>query len=152
MNLKDKNIGIIGLGVSGYWAAKLAIYSGANVFISDSNLNVNELHAKELRSMNIDIELGVHSNKILNSDLIIKSPGVPNDIKIIRDALDKNIQVMGEVEFAYQLSKIKIIAVTGTSPLFPIFSALDKRQAIHSFIFFWLREIGFGNGFLMIRE
>ena len=70
MNLKDKNIGIIGLGVSGYWAAKLAIYSGANVFISDSNLNVNELHAKELRSMNIDIELGVHSNKILNSDLI----------------------------------------------------------------------------------
>ena len=40
---------------------------------------------------------------------------MPNDIKIIRDALDKNIQVMGEVEFAYQLSKIKIIAVTGTN-------------------------------------
>ena len=124
MNLKDKNIGIIGLGVSGYWAAKLAIYSGANVFISDSNLNVNELHAKELRSMNIDIELGVHSNKILNSDLIIKSPGVPNDIKIIRDALDKNIQVMGEVEFAYQLSKIKIIAVTGTNGKTTVVTAL----------------------------
>ena len=124
MNLENKNIGIIGLGLSGYWAAKLASFNGANVFISDIKSNINELHAKELRNMNIDIELGAHSNTILNSDLIIKSPGVPNDTKIIKDALDKNIQVMGEIEFAYQLSDIKIIAVTGTNGKTTVVTAL----------------------------
>ena len=124
MNLENKNIGIIGLGLSGYWAAKLASFNGANVFISDIKSNINELYAKELRNMNIDIELGAHSNTILNSDLIIKSPGVPNDTKIIKDALDKNIQVMGEIEFAYQLSDIKIIAVTGTNGKTTVVTAL----------------------------
>jgi len=124
MNLENKNIGIIGLGLSGYWAAKLASFNGANVFISDIKSNINELYAKELRNMNIDIELGSHSNTILNSDLIIKSPGVPNDTKIIKDALDKNIQVMGEIEFAYQLSDIKIIAVTGTNGKTTVVTAL----------------------------
>ncbi len=124
MNLENKNIGIIGLGLSGYWAAKLASFNGANVFISDIKSNINELYAKELRNMNIDIELGAHSNTILNSDLIIKSPGVPNDTNIIKDALDKNIQVMGEIEFAYQLSDIKIIAVTGTNGKTTVVTAL----------------------------
>lgn len=124
MNLENKNIGIIGLGLSGYWAAKLASFNGANVFISDIKSNINELYAKELRNMNIDIELGAHSNTILNSDLIIKSPGVPNDTKIIKDALDKNIQVVGEIEFAYQLSDIKIIAVTGTNGKTTVVTAL----------------------------
>ena len=41
MNIDKKNIGILGLGISGYWAAKLAKSMGANVFISDSKLDIN---------------------------------------------------------------------------------------------------------------
>ena len=124
MNLKNKNIVILGLGLSGYWAAKLAISNGANVLISDSKLNVNELYVKDLKSLGVNIELGNHSDKILDSDLIIKSPGVPNNIKIIQDALDKDIEVIGEIEFAYQLSDIKIIAVTGTNGKTTVVTAL----------------------------
>ena len=126
MNLKNKNIVILGLGLSGYWAAKLAISNGANVLISDSKLNVNELYVKDLKSMGVNIELGNHSDKILDSDLIIKSPGVPNNIKIIQDALDKDIEVIGEIEFAYQLSDIKIIAVTGTNGKTTVVTALHS--------------------------
>ncbi len=124
MNLDNKNIGILGLGLSGYWAAKLASSSGANVFISDSKSDVNKSYTKELIDMGIDIELGTHSNKILNSDLIIKSPGVPNNIKIIQDALENDLQVISEIEFAYQLSNIKIIAVTGTNGKTTVVTAL----------------------------
>ena len=126
MNLKNKNIVILGLGLSGYWAAKLAISNGANVLISDSKLNVNELYVKDLKNMGVNIELGNHSNKILDSELIIKSPGVPNNIKIIQDALDKDIEVIGEIEFAYQLSDIKIIAVTGTNGKTTVVTALHS--------------------------
>ena len=84
MNIDKKNIGILGLGISGYWAAKLAKSMGANVFISDSELNINNKYTKELMELGIDVELGSHSKKILNSDLVIKSPGIPSDINVIQ--------------------------------------------------------------------
>ena len=115
MNIENRDIGILGLGVSGYWAAKLASSLGANVFISDSKSDINEIYAKELTDMGVDIELGFHSDRILNSDLIIKSPGIPNDIKIIQDILESNIEMISEIEFAYRLSDLKIIAITGTN-------------------------------------
>ena len=71
MNIDRKNIGILGLGISGYWAAKLAKSMGANVFISDSKFDINKKYAKELIDLGIDVELGSHSKKILNSDLVI---------------------------------------------------------------------------------
>ncbi len=115
MNIDKKNIGILGLGISGYWAAKLAKSMGANVFISDSKLDVNNKYTKELIELGIDIELGSHSKKILNSDLVIKSPGIPSDIHIIKDLSSNNIEIISEIEFAYRLSNLKIIAVTGTN-------------------------------------
>ena len=115
MNINQMNIGILGLGVSGYWAAKLASSFGANVFVSDSKSDINDEYLVELREMGIDIELGNHSSKILNSDLIIKSPGIPGDIKIINKILDNNLEMISEIEFAYRLSELKIIAVTATN-------------------------------------
>ena len=115
MNLHNKNIGILGLGVSGYSAAKLARSLGANVFVSDSNADVNNSYMKELTHMGVDIELGHHSEKILNSDLIIKSPGIPNNIEIIESILSRKTEVISEIEFAYRMSDLKIIAITGTN-------------------------------------
>ena len=115
MNLYNKNIGILGLGVSGYSAAKLASSLGANVFVSDSKSDINDSYMNELTNMGVDIELGLHSEKILNSDLIIKSPGIPNDIEIIQSILDSKTEVISEIEFAYRVSDLKIIAITGTN-------------------------------------
>ena len=94
MILDNKNIAILGLGISGYWAAKLASSRGANVLVSDSKKNINDLYTEELKNMGVNIELGNHSSKILDSDLIVKSPGVPNNIKIIEDALEKDLSLI----------------------------------------------------------
>tara|TARA_Y100001970_G_C14154073_1_gene814491 strand:+ start:103 stop:1587 length:1485 start_codon:yes stop_codon:yes gene_type:complete len=122
MNLKNKNIGILGLGLSGYWAAKLAKSMGANVFISE--LNKKNLYEKEIEQMDIDLEIGQHSDKILNCDFIIKSPGIPNNSEIVKKIRANGIQTMGEMEFAYQNSNIKIIAVTGTNGKTTVVTAL----------------------------
>ncbi len=66
MNLKKKNISIIGLGDSGYWSAKLASLLGANVFVSDSEENINEDYIQDLTNLNIKVELGHHSKRVLN--------------------------------------------------------------------------------------
>ena len=149
MNLENiKNIAVIGLGRSGIYAAyvvkimvtnssnnesSLSLFEPANeidVLISDSNENVNVKDSDHsikdrLEGYGIKIELGGHSKKILNADLIIKSPGVPSDIDILKKAKDKGIKIMSEVEFAYSISQdlvrigqahpFKLIAVTGTN-------------------------------------
>ena len=122
MNIEKKNIGILGLGISGYWAAKLANSMGANVFVSE--LNNKSLYDKELEKLDIELEVGEHSEKILNCDLIIKSPGVPNNSEIVKKIKRNHIKIMGEMEFAYQNSDIKIVAVTGTNGKTTVVTAL----------------------------
>ena len=100
MNLKKKNISIIGLGDSGYWSAKLASLLGANVFVSDSKENINKDYIQDLTDLNIKIELGNHSKEVLNSDLIIKSPGVPKDIEILQEA-KKNSDLITKIRFKF---------------------------------------------------
>ena len=126
MNLKKTNISIIGLGDSGYWSAKLASLLGANVFVSDSKENINEDYIQDLTDLNVKVELGNHSKEVLNSDLIIKSPGVPKDIEILQEAKKNNIQIIGEVEFAYEFSNLELIAITGTNGKTTTVSCLHK--------------------------
>ena len=115
MKFEEKNIGILGLGKSGYWSAKLAKSLKNNVFVSDSNPNVNEIFVDDLKMLGIDVEIGIHSNQILESDLIIKSPGVPNDLEIMNKINSKKIPVISEIEFAGNYSKAKNICITGTN-------------------------------------
>ena len=115
MKFEEKNIGILGLGKSGYWSAKLAKSLKNNVFVSDSNTNVNQMFVDDLKMLGIDVEIGIHSNQILESDLIIKSPGIPNDLEIMNKINSKKIPVISEIEFAGNHSKAKNICITGTN-------------------------------------
>ena len=115
MKYEGKNIGILGLGKSGYWSAKLAKSLNNNVFVSDSNENVNQIFIDDLKMLGVELEIGVHSNQILKSDIIIKSPGIPNNTKILRKINAKRIPVISEIEFAGNLSKSKNICITGTN-------------------------------------
>ena len=115
MRFEEKNIGILGLGKSGYWSAKLAKSLKNNVFVSDSNTNVNEMFVDDLKMLGVDVEIGIHSNQILESDLIIKSPGIPNDSEIMNKINSEKIPVISEIEFAGNHSKTKNICITGTN-------------------------------------
>lgn len=110
-DLMKKNIGVLGLGKSGIAAANLSIKLRHNVFASDSK-------KKGIKGLNRKIvtEFGGHSNRILASDIIIKSPGIHPDDAILKKAHKYKVTVMSELAFALENSKYKkIIAVTGTN-------------------------------------
>jgi UDP-N-acetylmuramoylalanine--D-glutamate ligase len=106
-----KNVGVLGLGKSGVAAANLAVKLGYNVFASDSG-------ERKIKNLNKKItkEFDGHSDKILSSDVIIKSPGVHFDIPVLKKARKQKIKIMSELAFSLENSKYKqIIAVTGTN-------------------------------------
>ena len=111
----SKTISILGGGESGIGAAVLAIQKDYNVFVSDSNL-IKSNYKKILNDHNIDFEEGIHSiDKILASDLIVKSPGIPNKSNLINEILFNEKDLISEIEFAFRHTNGKIIAVTGTN-------------------------------------
>ena len=110
-NIYNKKITVIGAGISGQGASNLANYIGAKVLLSTNKKqsNVNLLSDK------INVEFS-HSNKCLDSDLAIISPGIdPNKSKIIKKINNSNIPVISEIEFGSWFSKSPIISVTGSN-------------------------------------
>ncbi len=111
----DKTVTILGGGESGLGAAILASKNNYNVFVSDSNL-IKKERKIILEKNKILYEEGGHSSeKVLSSNLIIKSPGIANEIDLIKKIKKQNIELISEIEFAARFSKAKIIAVTGTN-------------------------------------
>src|SRR5260221_638150 len=106
---------ILGAGESGTGAALLAKVKGHDVFVSDQGI-IKEKYKNDLLGNKIEIEAGKHSEeKILTADLIIKSPGIPDEAEIIKKAKTKGIEIIDELEFAFRYLKGKIIAITGTN-------------------------------------
>ena len=117
MEFQNKNILVIGAGISGFAAAKIAKKFGANVTLSDAK-NESDLkyNFDELREVGINLKFGAQTDELLNGvDLIIVSPAVPLRIPILQTALQKNISVISEVELAYNLAQSPIFAITGTN-------------------------------------
>lgn len=108
-------IAIIGAGESGTGAALLAKAKGYDVFLSE-NRNIRESFKAELTAANIEFEEGQHSiEKILNADLVIKSPGVPDKEDIIKQIRKKGIEIIDEIEWGFRFLKGKVIAISGTN-------------------------------------
>jgi len=111
----SKRIVILGSGESGTGAAILAKQKGFDVFVSDSGA-IPENFKKELLDHAIAFEENQHSeNLILNADEIIKSPGIPEKVDIIKKLRSKNISIISEIEFAGRYTNAKKICITGTN-------------------------------------
>src|SRR3989304_7627253 len=116
MEIKGKNITIIGAGKSGVGSARLIKKLGGVPFVSDSaNEKKVEKYTTMLKEINVEYETGMHSKRVYDCDLMIISPGVPSDAKVIMNAKQKNIKVIGEVELASVFCKGTVIAITGTN-------------------------------------
>jgi len=111
-----KRIVILGAAESGVGAAILAQQQGYDVFVSDGGL-IKENFKDELILFDIDFEEGQHTEeKILNCDEVIKSPGIADNVLIIKKIKGKNIPILSEIELAYRFKgNSTIIAVTGSN-------------------------------------
>ena len=115
-NIAGRKITILGMKKSGYSAALLASKFGATVFISDSvKDDIVCQNYEKLKKVDIQCEIGGHTDEIYESDIWIVSPGIPKDANIIKKAVKLKIPIIGEIEFASRFTKNPIIAVTGSN-------------------------------------
>jgi len=110
-----KRIVILGAAESGIGAAILARKQGFDVFVSDFG-SIKEKYRNELTERGFDFEEGQHSEeKILNADVVIKSPGIPDKAPIIKKLNEKEVPVISEIEFAGRYTSAKMICITGSN-------------------------------------
>ena len=110
-----KRLVILGAGESGTGAAVLGIKQGFEVFVSDKGL-IKEKYKDVLLQYEIDFEEGKHSiERILNAEEVIKSPGIPDKIALIKQLQELNIPVISEIEFAARYTMAKLICITGSN-------------------------------------
>ena len=107
-------VAVIGAGKSGVASARLLKKLGAEVFLSEAKWISPNLR-EELKMLGVRFEEGGHSDRILNSDLIVPCPGVPLTNPWITRARAIGIPVMGELELGYRFLSSPIVAVTGTN-------------------------------------
>ncbi len=111
-----KRIVILGAGESGIGTALLAKQQGYNVFVTDGGA-IKENYKNDLLQYNIEFEEGQHTEeKILNADVVMKSPGISEKNELVKKIRAKAIDIISEIEFAYQYKgDSKVIAITGSN-------------------------------------
>jgi UDP-N-acetylmuramoylalanine--D-glutamate ligase len=116
IEVKGKQISVIGAARSGLGAAKLIKRLGGIPFVSDSGSKEKFVEAKSvLENEKIQYEMNGHTKKVFDCSLMIVSPGVPLNAEVLINARNKHIELISEIELAYHYCKGKIIAITGTN-------------------------------------
>lgn len=127
---------VLGGAESGVGAAVLAKVKGFDVFLSD-NGKIREDYADTLRKWDIPFEEGGHSTGlILNADEVVKSPGIPSTVPIVRSLREQGTHIISEIEFAARYDSAKKICVTGS----------NGKTTTTSLIHYLLREAGLDAG------
>jgi UDP-N-acetylmuramoylalanine--D-glutamate ligase len=110
-------VAVLGLGVSGEAAARLAAARGAEVYASDISAAAGPVEAaSRLAAAGVDAETGGHdTERILQADLVVVSPGIGPATEVRRRVADAGIRTIAEVELGWRDLKSRVIAITGTN-------------------------------------
>ena len=110
-----KRLVVLGGGESGVGTALLGKEKGFEVFVSDYG-TIKKTYKDVLIHNEIEWEEGTHTaSKILNADVVMKSPGISERAPIVEALLKKEVPVISEIEFAAQFTSANIIGVTGSN-------------------------------------
>ncbi len=114
--VKNRKVGIIGMARSGVAAALLVSDQGGTPFVSDirSESELTDM-LKILQSNNVDYETDGHTDKLLESDFVILSPGVPSTIEIVQKIMKEGIPIFSEIELSSWFCLGKMVAITGSN-------------------------------------
>lgn len=106
---------VLGGGESGVGTAILGKKKGYEVFVSDFGKIKNNY--KEVLSLHkIKFEDEMHTEDlILNADVVMKSPGIPDKAPIIKKLIEKKVPVLSEIEFTNQFTDAVTIGITGSN-------------------------------------
>ena len=106
---------VLGGGESGVGTAILGKKKGYEVFVSDYGEIKNNY--KEVLILNqIPWEEKQHTEAlILNADVVMKSPGIPDKSNIVKQLKNNNVPIISEIEFASQFTDFVTIGITGSN-------------------------------------
>ena len=107
-------VNILGGGESGVGAAVLAKVKGLDVCVYDRK-SIGRKFKAVLDEHDIDHKEEQDLEELISADVIVKSPGIPNEQFIIKELIKHRIPILSEVEFAASYTDAYIIAITGTN-------------------------------------
>ncbi len=115
-----KRICVLGVGISGFEAARLALSEGGfEVWLTDDYPERVRDRVEKLLSFDRVRFFEVPEVEVSKLDLLVVSPGVPKSHPLVRSAVERGIPVWGDVEFAYRFVEFeapkKFLVVTGTN-------------------------------------
>ena len=115
--LATLRVGVVGLGRSGVSAARLLAATGATVRVTErDDSEALAAAAADLAPLGVATALGGHDTSIAGwADVLVVSPGVPPANPVIAAAAARGIPVWSEVELAWRLTTLPVLAVTGTN-------------------------------------
>ena len=108
---------VIGMGVSGRFVTELLLREGVRTTATDLRPRDRFNGALDhLEKKGCTLRLGTHlAEDFLKADQIVVSPGVPLDLEPLREARARGIEIVGELEWAWRLVNLPVVAVTGTN-------------------------------------
>ena len=127
---------VLGGAESGVGAAVLAKVKGFDVFLSDKG-KIEQKYVDELKKWEIPFEEGHHTESlILNADEVVKSPGIPGTVPLVRKLREQGTHIVSEIEFASRFDSAKKICITGS----------NGKTTTTSLIYYLLQNAGLNVG------
>ncbi|MGB4812966.1 MAG: UDP-N-acetylmuramoyl-L-alanine--D-glutamate ligase [Methylophilaceae bacterium] len=118
VQLKDKNVLVLGLGETGLSALRWLHAQGARLSVADSRENPPNIEALKAEFSTVKVTTGAFKAALFSHvDLVVASPGVALSEPEIQAAIASGVPVVGDVElFAqYRSKNTKVIAITGAN-------------------------------------
>lgn len=113
----DKKVFVLGLAKSGFSAAKLLHKLGARVTVSDEKPLGDNPQAQDLLQLGVTVITGEQPTSQLDEsfDFMVKNPGIPYDVPLVKAAQNYQIPIISEVELASEINEAELIAITGSN-------------------------------------
>ena len=114
-SIVNRKLVVLGAGESGVGTAILGKQKGYDVFVSDLG-TIAEKYKEVLLNNDILFEEGKHTeSKILEADIVMKSPGIPEKVPLVKQLKSNGIPVISEIEFASKYTDALIVGITGSN-------------------------------------
>lgn len=113
--MEQKKLVILGGGESGVGTAILGKQQGYEIFVSDKG-KIKDNYKEVLKNIEVDWEELQHTeDRILEATVVMKSPGIPDSVPMVKKLVEKGIPVISEIEFASAYTRANIIGITGSN-------------------------------------
>ena len=114
MLVKNRNITVIGMGVTGIAVANFLADRQARVTLIDQRRREQLANVESKLNPTVKTAFETFTPSV-HTDYVILSPGVDIDSPFIKEIKENDIPIMSEIELASRFNRTPIISITGTN-------------------------------------